>query len=88
MLKETIFMVGSPGKTAMLADQDDGGQCGRYLVAAAEPREAAFGCEAVVKPAIVFLQVKTRQPDYDRFAAERSLAQLGSCYDTLWERVG
>jgi hypothetical protein len=28
MLKETIFMVGSPGKRAMLADMWESGQCG------------------------------------------------------------
>ncbi|CAI8828995.1 NAD_binding_6 domain-containing protein [Pseudomonas zeae] len=28
MLKETIFMVGSPGKRAMLADMGEMGQCG------------------------------------------------------------
>jgi hypothetical protein len=36
MLKETIFMVGSPGKRAMLADMGEMGQCG--------VGEIIFGC--------------------------------------------
>jgi hypothetical protein len=49
-------------------------------VAAAEHREAAFGCEAVVKPGTAVLQVNRVLNIYDCFAAERSLAVLGSCY--------
>jgi len=49
-------------------------------VAAAELREAAFGCEAVVKSANAVCQVNLAGRVCDGCAAERSLAQLGSCY--------
>ncbi|KAF2393913.1 hypothetical protein [Pseudomonas frederiksbergensis] len=49
-------------------------------VAAAEHREAAFGGEAVAKPErAVFLKHRVAR-SHDGFAAERSLAVLGSCY--------
>jgi len=50
------------------------------LVAAVEQREAAFGCEAVVKPGDAVFQENRVRWIYDCFAAERSLALLGSCY--------
>jgi len=49
-------------------------------VAADEQREAAFGCEAVVKPGNTVCQAHLAQRNYDCFAAERSLALLVSCY--------
>ncbi|MGF6208328.1 hypothetical protein HKK52_05720 [Pseudomonas sp. ADAK2] len=52
-------------------------------VAAAEQREAAFGGEAVVKSADAIFQVNRVRRVCDGFAAERSLALLGSCYKKL-----
>ncbi|WP_213936655.1 hypothetical protein [Pseudomonas sp. dw_612] len=49
-------------------------------VAAAEHREAAFGGEAVVNPASSDNLKHRSDWFYDGFAAERSLAVLGSCY--------
>ncbi|MBB2886015.1 hypothetical protein AF70_00011210 [Pseudomonas sp. KD5] len=49
-------------------------------VAAAEQREAAFGCESVVKSAIAVCQENLAGRVCDGCAAERSLALLGSCY--------
>jgi hypothetical protein len=54
--------------------------CPKGFVAAAELREAAFGGEAVVKSNTSVCQDKLGCRVYDGFAAERSLAQLGSYY--------
>jgi hypothetical protein len=52
----------------------------RGLVAAAEQREAASGCEADVKSDNAVLQENLAIRVYDCSAAERS---LGSCYRTV-----
>ncbi|MEB0074222.1 hypothetical protein QN369_19655, partial [Pseudomonas sp. CCI1.4] len=49
-------------------------------VAADEPCEAAFGCEAVVKSAFPVNQALRVLRFYDRFAIERSLVLLVNCY--------
>ncbi|GID08833.1 hypothetical protein TMM008_60350 [Pseudomonas sp. 008] len=51
-------------------------------VAAAEQREAAFDCAAVANTGNRFLLTHRNLWFYDGFAAERSLALLGSCYKT------
>ena len=56
-------------------------------VAADEQREAAFGCEAVVKSDTAVHQKKLAGRIDDCSAAERSLALLDSCY-TAERRLG
>jgi hypothetical protein len=58
----------------------------RWPVAAAEQREAAFGCAAVVKSCASVCQVDRAFRVYDCFAAERSLALLVSCYKATNDR--
>jgi hypothetical protein len=53
---------------------------GARPVAAAEQREAAFGCAAVVKSGTAVRQAHRAFRIHDCFAVERSLALLGSCY--------
>ncbi|MHC8345045.1 hypothetical protein [Pseudomonas sp. RT6P73] len=53
------------------------------FVAAAEQREAAFGCEAVVNSENAVHQIDRAFRFYDCFAAERNLALLGSCYRSI-----
>ncbi|MHC8393848.1 hypothetical protein ACYZT8_09295 [Pseudomonas sp. LB3P93] len=53
---------------------------GAVSVAAAELREAAFGDAVVVKSASAVRQENRIGRVYDDCVAERSLAQLGSCY--------
>ncbi|RON47608.1 hypothetical protein BK665_24970 [Pseudomonas frederiksbergensis] len=55
--------------------------CVAGFVAAVEQREAAFGGAAVVKSSDALFQVNRVHRVCDGFAAERSLALLGSCYD-------
>jgi hypothetical protein len=53
----------------------------RKPVAAAEQREAAFGCAAVVKPEhVIFLKHRIAK-SHDCCTAERRLAQLDGCYE-------
>ncbi|CAI8845028.1 hypothetical protein EMIT0P253_20098 [Pseudomonas sp. IT-P253] len=52
-------------------------------VAAVEQREAASGCEAVVKSASTVFHVNRALRFYDCCAAGRSLALLDSCYRLL-----
>jgi hypothetical protein len=54
------------------------------VLAAAEQSEAAFGGEAVVKSCTAVNQVNLVCRIYDCFAAERSLALLGSCYGLVF----
>ena len=49
-------------------------------VAADEQREAAFGREAIVNQAVTFYLLCRAELFYDGFAADRSLAELVSCY--------
>jgi hypothetical protein len=53
---------------------------GPLPVAAAEQREAAFGCAAVVNSDNAVHQIERVFRSHDCFAAERSLALLRSCY--------
>ncbi|UZE13958.1 hypothetical protein [Pseudomonas sp. B21-053] len=55
-------------------------------VAAAEHREAAFGGEAVVRSGDAVFQEDRALRFYDGFAAERSLAGLGSCYESVFNQ--
>jgi hypothetical protein len=50
------------------------------VVAAAEQREAASGCEAVVKSITGVFQSDRVRRIYEDFVLGRSLALLGSCY--------
>jgi hypothetical protein len=59
-----------------------GSPCGFWrLCSSCRAREAAFGGEAVANPDNPLLLTHHIFRFYDGFAAERSLALLGSCYD-------
>ena len=55
-------------------------EVGGESVAADEPCEAAFGCEAVLKSVSSVYQAHRVYRFRDRFALERSLVLLVNCY--------